>query len=254
MTVPQRLTASFHPKVWGSSNLEPWYPGAAREAAAREEKIGEVWFTSDPRPPLLVKFIFTDERLSVQVHPGGDSGKTEMWHILRAGPQAAVAAGFTRPVSVEELREASLSGEVEHLLRWFPVRPGDTIFVPAGTVHAIGADLALCEIQQYSDTTYRLYDYGRPRELHLDQGLPLCELGTHEGPRRMESGNLVRCEYFSTDKVLVRGETEVWGDIVVILAGEGEVGGCVASAGQAWRLAGSTTLKGEMEVLVTGVP
>src|SRR4029077_15045845 len=101
--------------------------------------------------------------------PKGDSGKTEMWHILRADPDAKIALGFRQPLSRDELRRALLSGEVENLLRCFPVKQGQTYFVPAGTVHAIGGGIALCEIQQNSDMTYRLYDYGRPRETPPDQ-------------------------------------------------------------------------------------
>src|SRR6476660_7140505 len=156
-----RLTPRFVPKVWGSIHLEPWFPNAS-------EKIGEVWF--EPLPgasalPLLIKFLFTTEPLSVQVHP---EGKTEMWHILAAEPGAKIAAGFREPITGQRLRESALSGEIEQLLEWFEARPGDTFFIPAGTVHAIGAGLVLCEIQQHSDLTYRLFDYGRRRELHLD--------------------------------------------------------------------------------------
>ena len=128
--------------------------------------------------PLLVKLLFTSDNLSVQVHPGdayarehhNSRGKTEMWHILRAEPEAKIALGLRERVTPERLREAAQSGEIMELLNWVPARPGDTFFVPAGTIHAIGGGLALCEMQQHSDITYRLYDYGRPRELHLEHG------------------------------------------------------------------------------------
>src|SRR3954470_7243186 len=156
-----RLSTRLLPKVWGSTRLQPWYPDTS-------DKIGEVWFEGPPHPPLLVKFLFTTEPLSVQVHP---EGKTEMWHILAAEPGAKIAAGFREPISEKRMRESALSGEIENLLEWFEARPGDTFFIPAGTVHAIGSGLTVCEIQQHSDTTYRLFDYGRPRELHLDEGI-----------------------------------------------------------------------------------
>ena len=171
---PRRIEPRFLEKIWGSTRLEPWFRN-------RDQKIGEVCFDADP---LLIKFIFTAEKLSVQVHPADDyarlhhnsRGKTEMWHILAAEPGAQIAAGFRRPITSDELDAAARSGEIENLLQWFDARPGDTFFIPAGTVHAIGAGLTLCEIQQHSDITYRLYDYGRPRELHLDRAIAVSDL------------------------------------------------------------------------------
>jgi mannose-6-phosphate isomerase len=180
-----KIAPSFVERIWGSTELAPWYPNPLT-------KIGEVHFHAEPRLPILVKFIFTTEKLSVQVHPKGDSGKTEMWHILRADPGATIALGFRQPVSRDDLRRASLSGAVEDMLRWFPVKPGETYFVPAGTVHAIGGGIALCEIQQNNDVTYRLYDYGRPRELHLEQALAAADLTEHPGATDLP----VRCPYF----------------------------------------------------------
>ena len=190
-------------KVWGSPETEPWYPRTGR-------KIGEVWFHAPEEPRLLVKFLFTSESLSVQVHPPDTpaaSGKTEMWHVLRAAPGARLALGFEHPLDEARAREAALSGEIERLLRWYTPRPGDTYFVPAGTVHAIGPGLALCEIQQYSDTTYRLYDYGRPRELHLDAALAVAKLDVYPGPTApvdLEPGRrlLAECPYFRTELLL----------------------------------------------------
>ncbi len=121
-----------------------------------------------PNLPLLIKFLFTTEALvRFRCIP---EGKTEMWHILAAEPGAKIAAGFRVPITEQKLRESAVSGEIEELLEWFEARPGDTFFIPAGTVNAIGAGLTLCEIQQWSDVTYRLFDYGRPREMHLDEG------------------------------------------------------------------------------------
>jgi mannose-6-phosphate isomerase len=170
---PLRLPTRFLEKVWGATDLSPWYPSSGK-------KIGEVWF--EAYLPLLIKFVFTSERLSVQVHPDdafaaaheNSRGKTEMWYILRADPGARIAAGFQKSISPERLRESALSGEIEGLLHWIDVQAGDAFLVPAGTVHAIGAGLAICEIQQNSDITYRLYDYGRPRELHLDKAMQVA--------------------------------------------------------------------------------
>jgi len=222
------LTPRLVPKVWGSTHLKPWYPDAA-------EKIGEVWFEGVPKPPLLVKFLFTTEPLSVQVHP---EGKTEMWHILSAEPGAKIAAGFRETISEERLRASALSGEIEELLEWFEARPGDTFFIPAGTVHAIGAGLALCEIQQHSDITYRLFDYGRPRELHLDEGARVSRLGPHVARQSAREGVLVICPSFTTEKVRVEGswrcESLGRNQMIVMLEGRAGIGAQVTGAGEAW--------------------
>ena len=191
---PVRLPASFKEKVWGASDLAPWYP-------AQEKKIGEVWFEADL--PLLVKFVFTEERLSVQVHPGdafakaheNSLGKTEMWYVLRADPGARLAFGFRESVDPAHLRESAKSGAIENLLNWVEVNPGDAFFIPAGTVHAIGAGLALCEVQQHSDITYRLYDYGRPRELHLDKAVQVASTAASV-PGSVSLP--IDCQYFHT--------------------------------------------------------
>jgi mannose-6-phosphate isomerase len=236
-----RLTPRLVPKVWGSTHLQPWYPNAA-------EKIGEVWFESDPRPPLLVKFLFTTENLSVQVHP---EGKTEMWHILAAEPGAKIAAGFREPITEQRLRESALSGEIEELLEWFEARPGDTFFIPAGTVHAIGAGLTLCEIQQHSDITYRLFDYGRPRELHLDEGARVSKLGRHAARQNGREGVLVSCPFFTTEKLRVDGEMRVEAArTVLVLEGNLAIGGQRARAGEAW-YGDPLELTGQATVLLT---
>ena len=188
----KRLTPSFHEKIWGATHLEPWFRNS-------DKKIGEVWFEASP---LLVKFLFTSDKLSVQVHP---HGKTEMWHVLAASPGAKIAAGFREPISRDRLKEAALSGEVEHLLQWFDAAPGDTFFLPAGTVHAIGAGLTLCEIQQSGGVTYRLFDYGRGRELHLDEALAVSDLGPHAARRQSREGILVSCEYFLVEHLRLGG-------------------------------------------------
>ena len=146
------------------------------------KRIGEVWFTGAGDKPLLVKYLFTSERLSIQVHPddaqaqarGLPRGKSECWHILDAEPGATLGLGLKREVSKDELRAAALDGSIEEMMDWRPVHPGDFFLVQPGTIHAIGGGISLLEFQQNSDVTYRLYDYGRPRELHLDQGIAVA--------------------------------------------------------------------------------
>jgi mannose-6-phosphate isomerase len=126
-----------------------------------------------------VKWLFTSERLSIQVHPddiqgrahGFVSGKEECWVVVAAEPGAVLGIGTRVALDAETLRRASLNGEIESVMDWKPVSAGDYFYIPAGTVHAIGAGVTLVEVQQNADVTYRLYDYGRPRELHLDAGI-----------------------------------------------------------------------------------
>jgi mannose-6-phosphate isomerase len=161
-------------KPWGRTELPPPFGNA------QGRRIGEIWL-EDPaggQLPLLAKYIFTSEKLSVQVHPddqqaharGLSRGKSECWYILGADDGAEIGIGLTKPLSPAELRASALDGSIEHLLEWKPVARGDFIYVPAGTIHAVRAGIALLEFQQNADVTYRLYDYGRPRELHLDDG------------------------------------------------------------------------------------
>ena len=179
----RKLEPTFHGRVWGTPSLDPWFPNAPAQASALP--IGEVWFQT-PEVPLLVKFLFTDQDLSVQAHPDDDyarihhnsPGKTEMWHVLAARRGAKIAAGFRELVTREQVRAAALDGNIVNLLEWFEARTGDTFFIPAGTVHAIGAGLTICEIQQNSDVTYRLHDYGRGRDLHLDHALAVSRLSS----------------------------------------------------------------------------
>lgn len=232
---PIRLTQTFHDKVWGSPALAPWFP--AREGG----NVGEVWLTHQPALPLLFKFLFTTERLSVQVHPDDDyagrhensRGKTEMWRILRADPGAEIALGFKQELTRERATEAARSGEIVDLLQWVPVAAGETYFVPAGTVHAIGAGVALCEIQQQSDVTYRLFDYGRPRELHLEKGFSVSDLGPYDGRR-----GKVRCPYFATEELAFAGSLKLRTGAeltaLLILEGEGTINGTPFRMGEGW--------------------
>jgi mannose-6-phosphate isomerase len=246
MKQPVRLEPSFREKVWGTRELSPWF-------APQEEKIGEVWFEWRPPLPILVKFIFTSENLSVQVHPGGRAGKpgkTEMWHILWAASGARIALGFRRRISKERLREAALSGEIEGLLEWFPVKAGETYLTPAGTVHAIGGGVALCEIQQNSDVTYRLYDYGRPRELHVEEAVAVADTGPHPGPSQpWELGEgralLVDCSYFAAESLTFKGRRRYAPDptrleLLIVVEGCGDLGGQAFRAGEVWLIPAGT--------------
>jgi mannose-6-phosphate isomerase len=238
-----RLTPSFKEKVWGSTHLEPLFPNS-------QHKIGEVWFEGVDNLPLLIKFLFTTEKLSVQVHPDDayarrhhDSpGKTEMWHVLHAEPGAQIAAGFRETLTPRQLREAALSGEIENLLQWFDAAAGDTFYIPSGTVHAIGAGLTICEIQQPSDVTYRLYDYGRPRELHLEKGVEVSHLGPHSARAEGTSeGVLVSSPYFTTFKLCISksakhippSETP---QFICLTGGSGTLDGQATKAGDIWYL------------------
>lgn len=264
---PVRLLPRFVERVWGTRALAPWFPDAAVDT-------GEVWLTSDEnetstggslrtlmerggeavlgravRPafggrfPILVKFLFTREKLSVQVHPDdvygeaheGSPGKTEMWYVLRAEADSTIAAGFRAPITAERLRESVRDGSVEGELKWWPAKAGQAYFVPARTVHAVGAGVVICEIQQNSDVTYRLWDYGRPRELHVEPSLAVAELGPHEGPVEPAGDVLASCPYFRTERVDVDGELSWRGDgerfhLLVVTRGEGHL----AAEGESW--------------------
>ncbi len=149
--------------------------------------------------PLLVKLLDTSGVLSVQVHPddalavadGAAHGKAEGWVVLHSDPGARIACGLRHPITREELRNRALSGEIEGDLAWFEPRVGDVVDVPPGTIHAIGAGILLYEVQQPIDLTYRLYDWGRPRELHLDRAMAAATLTPNDprvAPRSVAGG------------------------------------------------------------------
>ena len=250
----RKITPSFRERVWGVTELEPWFPN-------QPAKTGEVWFKADGELPLLVKFLFTSANLSVQVHPDDDAarehnslGKTEMWHILATEPGAKIAAGFREPITTERLRESAISGEIESLLEWHDAAPGDTFFIPAGVVHAIGSGIVLCEIQQASDITYRLYDYGRGRELHLDHGVKVSRLGSHAA--RVSSN--VSCEHFTVtlgNAALGNAGLGIrmpvkFPAMAIVIEGSGEIDGSPTNAGDVWMLDAPVELSGGMQVLV----
>jgi mannose-6-phosphate isomerase len=226
---PFRLKPWFSERVWGKLDLRPWYA-----ETGTTERVGEAWLTGPQcvvetgalagktlgsvaaemggEFPLLVKLLFPAEKLSVQVHPddawaqklGETRGKTECWYVLEAEPGAAVALGLKPGVDAEVMKASIADGTMEELLEWVPVSVGDMLFVDAGTVHAIGPGVVLLETQQASDVTYRLYDYGRPRELHLEKGLQVMKAKTAAGKvaaRAMDGfARLIEQQYFVVDR------------------------------------------------------
>jgi len=192
-------------KVWGRATLP------APFVAPPATRIGEIWFEPPPEvPQVLMKYLFTSEKLSVQVHPSeanalpGEAGKEECWLVLEAQGDARLAIGFEREVSRAQIAAAARDGTIESLLHWHRARPGDLFYLPAGTVHAIGPGLALVEVQQTSDTTFRLYDYGRPRELHLDRALAVANGAPYAAEHRRSIADgpvLVDGPYFRLDRI-----------------------------------------------------
>ena len=237
---PFRLAPFFSPRPWGTRDLSPWYDFRPTEP------IGEAWLTGpqclietgDQQGrrldelaaaypdallgphcnevgdyPLLVKILFPNDKLSVQVHPddtlarqiGQPRGKTECWYVLDAQPGAAIALGLKPGSTVEGMRKAIGDRTLEAMLEQVPVVKGDMVFVDAGTVHAIGPGVVLLETQQTSDITYRLYDYGRPRELHIDRGLAATRLHTAAGKVAPKAEGactrLIEQKYFSVERI-----------------------------------------------------
>lgn len=172
------------PKPWGRTDLRPWSV-LTRGGAA----IGEIRFdrpvATAARPSLLLKLIFTDAPLSIQVHPddeaaraiGQPHGKSEAWYVLDATPQARIGLGLRRRVAAAELRAAVEAATIADLIDWRPVAAGDVFAVPGGTIHAIGAGLIVAEVQQNNDTTWRLFDHGRGRALDIEAGLAVADAG-----------------------------------------------------------------------------
>jgi mannose-6-phosphate isomerase len=152
-------------------------------------RIGEIWYerpdAGSPAPDLLLKLLFTSQPLSVQVHPtdayaqsiGLLNGKTEAWYVLSAEPGSKVAVGLKEEVTKLQLQDSIIDGSISELIAWRGVNPNDVVFVPAGTIHAIGAGLVIAEIQQRSDSTFRVFDHGRARTLHVEQALAVAATG-----------------------------------------------------------------------------
>lgn len=240
-------------KPWGMDVLP------APFGAPEGKRIGEIWFEPPAAlPELLVKYIFTSEALSVQVHPTdaqtierglGRQGKEECWLIVAAEPGAKLGMGFDAEISEEAMRAAALDGSIEGLMSWHEVAPGDFFYIPANTVHAIGAGISLIEVQQNSDITYRLYDYGRPRELHLEDGVAVSKRGPyalerwHKAAPEHGSITLVDGPLFMLDQVAGTPSSEIaarYPAALLVIPREGDVevaGETVAPGGCA--LAGS---------------
>ena len=243
----RRLPTRIVEKPWGRRDLGPWF--ASMPAGA--PPVGEIWFEDAPDAALMVKFLFTAERLSIQVHPddaaaraaGHARGKDEAWLVLAADPGAHIGLGLTRPATIAELRAAAQDGAIEALIDWKAASAGDAWYSPAGTIHALGPGLKLVEVQQNIDLTYRLYDYGRPRALHLEAGLAVARgerfagavlrpqpLG--EGRARVACGPAFHVERW-TGPVSGPVAGPAW---VTMLAGLARLDGQEAHAGECWRV------------------
>jgi mannose-6-phosphate isomerase len=179
-----KLKRKFVEKPWGQEVLPDIFDGG------NGKKIGEIWFEAPKgiSPQLMVKYLFTSEKLSIQVHPndrqarriGFPHGKEESWFILDAEPDAVLGLGLKKTVSATKLKTAAILGEIEQLIDWKPAKKGDFFHVPAGTIHAIGPGISLVEVQRNIDITYRMYDYGRPRELHLEEAIAVAKLAAYD--------------------------------------------------------------------------
>ncbi len=248
-----RLATTRVEKPWGRHRLWPGFDDPQAGAAP----VGEIWFAASgpAQPDLLVKYLFTSEKLSVQVHPddaqartaGFRQGKDEAWVILDAAPDATIALGTRHPLDSAALRAAALDGSIVGLLDWKPVKPGDVFYSPAGTVHAIGAGITLVEVQQNVDLTYRVYDYGRPRALHLEQAIAVARAvpfvphmapgDVGDGRRILVAGPKFVLERWSGGdrKVSLPRGVDGW---LVPLAGAGQVDGAAWRAGECWMIDG----------------
>jgi mannose-6-phosphate isomerase len=300
---PTRIAPVFSPRPWGVRSLAPLFA----EKTRLSEPIGEAWLScvdsqiatgpyagetlggawhdmavewrgtrlaSYKEFPILVKFLFPNEKLSIQVHPGDDyaaaheqaaggRGKTEMWYVISAEPGAQLLLGFKPGVNKEQFVSALGSIALESLLAAHAVHAGDTFLVPAGTPHTIGPGMILCEVQEYSDLTYRIYDYGRvdaqgkPRDLHLDKALAVLNFGFATGgklsPLSLKSPDvnamlLCACPYFATERLEFAERCDFPADperfqLLTILQGRGNLGWPASVArynpGECWLLPAS---------------
>lgn len=272
---PFLLAPEFHERIWGTRDLRPIYT-----RIVGDNPIGEAWLTGEhcqvasgplkgerldalcrkfgpaltgtkARPsdrfPLLIKFLFPHEKLSVQVHPddaqaqsiGQPNGKTECWYVASAEPGAHVLLGLKPGVSKQDFERGIEEKRAEHLLNAVDVQAGDMIYVDAGTVHAICPGAIMIETQQNSDTTYRLYDYGRPRELHIEHGMAATKETTHAGKVRAEGNGshavLVASPSFKVERYTAKAPFELKAEergasvqVLVPVKGSGAVHGAGA--------------------------
>jgi mannose-6-phosphate isomerase len=237
-------------KPWGVGDLRPW-----SSVDGTDDAVGELWFERDdknaPTPALLLKLLFTSEPLSIQVHPddtfaramGMPNGKSEAWYILSARPDAQIGIGLKHRITPQELRASIRNGSIVDLVQWRPVAAGDAIYIPAGTIHALGAGIVVAEIQQHSDATFRLFDYGRGRELHEDDGVTVANawpLRAANKPARItpERTVLVASRYFVFERLelpagsswALLAERETW---LLVVDGHAAIGLTKVSVGQA---------------------
>ena len=244
-------------KPWGRKKLWPGFDDPQPDTAP----IGEIIFGDKGDGALCIKYLFTAEKLSIQVHPddlqareaGYPSGKDEAWVILDAEDGATIGLGLKHDTSREALEAAAREGSLESLLDLRPVKAGDVIYSPAGTIHAIGAGITLLEVQQNVDLTYRLYDYGRPRPLHLDAGLTVAVPGRHTHTNRYRAfdvDRIILCEggMFVLERWTWNGARNLnlpervsgW---FAPLQGSGTVDGAAFAGGECWRLDGSMSIE-----------
>ena len=249
MTIEQARAHAL-PKSWGVVDLRPW-------STARHDDgmIGEIWYERPGRvatdPSLLLKLLFTNQPLSIQVHPddafahsmGLPNGKTEAWYVLSATPEAKVALGLHQRLTPQEFRAAVDDGSISDLVVWQAVSPDDVIFVPAGTIHAIGAGIVIAEIQQRSDATFRLFDYGRQRELHIEGAIAVANAGPADfqvQPNRLtnERTLLVSSPHFVFERIdlapnsawCLEADHETW---LLVLSGGARAGSFDVAKGDA---------------------
>jgi mannose-6-phosphate isomerase len=306
---PTRIEPIFSPRIWGAKSLAPLFP----EKINLTEPLGEAWLTgvdckiatgpyagktlgtawhempaewrgsrlaSTPDFPLLVKFIFPTDKLSIQVHPddayasvhekaAGGRGKTEMWYVVSAKQGARLLAGLRAGVTKESFLEALAGHTLEEIFQSYEVRAGDTFYIPAGTPHTIGPNMVICEVQEYSDLTYRIYDYdrvdahGKPRELHIDKAIHVMDFQSKQNLKAKRLGLeregldlaidddggslLAACKYFAAAKWdISRAQKRYSADgdpafsLFVFLSGDGQLvwreGSSTYAAGQCWFL------------------
>lgn len=252
------LQATPVARPWGRRSLPPGF-----ERFDGDEPIGEIHHApaEGAAAPLLIKHLFSAERLSIQVHPddaaaaalGLPRGKDEAWAILAAEPGATLGLGLRLQASREEVHAAALSGGIEQLVDWHPVTAGDFFFSPGGTIHAIGGGLSLIEIQQNSDVTYRLYDYGRPRELHIERALSVADFHPWRANREAKqlSGNrrvLLSGATFVVEEWNLTGRfnlTPAAALLAIPRAGVGRVENAAMRVGQVWSIEDEAELHSE---------